>query len=430
MEIAAEFRDPIHGYIYASPLEREIVDTQVFQRLRRIRQLSGAHLTYPGAQHTRLEHSVGAMYLATLASEHFKAKGELERGVAEQMRISALLHDVGHGPFSHLMEEVMAEKSAVTHEDITRRVIRETEIKDVLESGGLDCYEVSDLAVGLSKSKAKFVNDLLGGGLSVDIMDYLLRDSYFAGVDYGRVDVHRIINSFEIYDGGLALNQAAQYAFEALVIARFEMFRSVYFHRTVRAAEIMLIKAISLADAALHLTDTSDLGRYLSHTDEVTLAKLIDLETSGRAELKKARELARSYRDRKLLKCVFEKPVHRKDRFMERILSQKSFRVSLASEIAQEAEVDADDVYIDVPTTPSVPLTSSRQDLSSIVLVHRTAEGLQYRKVSVGEMPLLGAISGYFDLIRVYTTAQNRSKVEKAVEGFFGKESFATKISM
>ena len=430
MKVAAEFRDPVHGYIHASIVERNLIDTDIFQRLRRIRQLSGAHLTYPGAQHTRFEHSVGAMHLAGLAAEHFRSKEDLEEDAAHEMRIAALLHDIGHGPFSHLIEEVMAEKTNITHEDVAIRVIKETEIKDVLESNGYNRNDLAQLSIGSSLDRPKFVNELLGGGLSVDIMDYLLRDSYFTGVEYGKVDVHRIINSFEIFEGSLAMNQAAQYAFEALLIARFEMFRAVYFHRTVRAAEIMLIRSISLADDVLRLTDTSDLDKYFLLTDEVALQKLVDMPTSGKTDLKQARQLAMDYRDRKLLKCVFEKAVHRKDRFIERIFNQKTFRESLGSEIAKDAGVEPDDVYLDVPTTPSVPLTSSREDLSSVVLVSKTSDADDFQSVSVNEMPLLGAISGYFDMIRVYTTNEKREKVEKAVESFFGKESFATRISM
>ncbi|MCP8319155.1 MAG: HD domain-containing protein [Candidatus Methylarchaceae archaeon HK01B] len=429
MKFIGEIRDPVHGYIHITDVERETIDTSIFQRLRRIRQLAGANLTYPGAQHTRFEHSLGTMYLAGLAGSSLSSKTHITEDDIQELRLSALLHDVGHGPFSHLFEEALTEKKDITHEDISQRIIRETEIKDVIEKHGFDSKDISELALGLSPKIPRFMNEIIAGGLSVDIMDYLLRDSYFTGVEYGRVDVHRLINSFEIVDERLAIDQAALYAFEAFTIARYEMFKAVYFHKTVRAAQAMLIRSIILADDGLNFTDVGDLKNYLRLTDESTLAKLIDLEPKSR-ELNQAKQLAIGYRDRRLIKCVFEKIVHRKDRFIERILNQKSIRDKISIGIADEAGVDPDMIFFDVPTTPSVPYTSSRQSLSYITLVHKTSEGISYETVPIKDLALVGAIMGYMDIIRIYTQAEHRSKAEKAVEAFFGREGYSTKVSM
>ena len=218
---AAEIRDPVHGYVYATEAEKAVIDNPVFQRMRRIRQLSGAHLTYPGAQHTRFEHMIGAMHLAGLASQSLLAKIPLSKEELQEIRLAALLHDVGHGPFSHLFEEVMTEKNGLTHEDMTMRIVKSSEVGMILRGHGYDPEKMASFAVGLSPTRPTYMNDLIGGGLSVDIMDYLLRDSYFTGVEYGKVDVHRIINSFEVVEDRLALNHAALYAFEALLIARY-----------------------------------------------------------------------------------------------------------------------------------------------------------------------------------------------------------------
>ena len=427
---AAEIRDPIHGYIYPTELEKSVIDTPVFQRLRRIRQLAGAHLTYPGGQHSRFEHLVGAMHLAGKACETLAERTSFSVDDVKELRLAGLLHDVGHGPYSHLFEEVMSERRNVTHEDMTVRIIRETELRDILSAHGIDAVDFSPLAIGLSERKPRFMNDVIGGGLSIDTMDYLLRDSYFTGVEYGKVDVHRIIDAYEVADGRLALDRAALYAFEALMIARYEMFRAVYFHRTVRSAELMLVRAMTLADDTLGLTDLRDLEKYLYLTDEVTLASLIDLDPAGNSQLKRARELAISYRDRRLLKCVFEEIVQRKDRLFDRIFSQRSIRDQIANEMAKEADVDAEEVYVDVPTTPSVPLTSARQTLSEITLVSKSNGESKYETIGLDQLPLVNAISGYMDILRVYTTEDNREKVEKAAKSFFATDGFATRISM
>ncbi|HZW57444.1 MAG TPA: HD domain-containing protein [Nitrososphaerales archaeon] len=431
---SAEIRDPVHGYIYASQVEKTLIDTSSFQRLRRIRQLAGCHLVYPGGQHSRFEHVIGCMYLAGKVGAVLESRDiGFAREDTQKLRIAALLHDIGHGPFSHMFEEVLSEKTDVTHEDMSQRIIRETEIGDILQSNGYSKRELTELAVAkLGDRRLEYMNDAIGGALSVDIMDYLLRDSYFTGVEYGKVDVSRIINSFEVVRDRLAIDQAALFAYEALMIARYQMFRAVYFHRTVRAAELMIIKAMILSDKALHLTDLS-LGNYLSLTDEVTLNRIANLNPEGDADLTLAKSLARDYEKRSLLKCAFEKTVQRRDKFLTSIFNQRSFREQFAERIAESAKVDPNQVYLDVPTAPSVPVSSTRESTSSVTLVARRDEkrGKPFSyTIGLQDLPLVGTIAGYMDVVRVYTTAKNRAKVEEAAGKVFGKEGYETRISM
>ncbi len=412
-------------------MEREIIDTETFQRLRRIRQLAGCHLVYPGGQHSRFEHSIGAMHLARRVAAVLSARrGAWSEEDGSELRAAALLHDVGHGPFSHMFEEVMAERGNLTHEDMTQKIIQRTEIGDILEKFGISKKNFSKFAVGKSDKKKRFENDVIGGGLSVDIMDYLLRDSYFTGVEYGKIDAARIISSFEVVKDRLAIGHAALFAFEALMIARYEMFRAVYFHRTVRAAELMLVEAMVLSDKDLHLTDMS-LENYLSLTDEVTLDKIRNLEAGSDPELRRAKRLASDYMKRRLLKCVFEKTVQRKDKFLNSIFNQKSFRKQLSEKIAEEAKIKSQDVYVDVPTAPSVPVSSTRESLKDVIVAKGNDKGrLTSYSLNIEEMPLIGKITGFMDVVRVYTTATNRLKAEGAIEKIFGKESFDSMISM
>ncbi len=433
---SAEIRDPIHGYIFATKLEREIIDTETFQRLRRIRQLAGCFLVYPGGQHSRFEHVIGSMYLAGRVGSVLEARGPISFRPEDslQLRLAALLHDVGHGPFSHMFEEVMAEKTKVTHEDMTQKIIMESEIGVILEKNGVVRKEIAELAVGKSTHQPRFMNDVIGGRLSVDTMDYLLRDSYFTGVEYGKVDVTRLINSFEVARNKLAIRQAALFVFEALMIARYQMFRAVYFHRTVRAGELMLIKSMLLADKELNLTSLS-LESYLSLTDEITLHRILTMNSAGDSELGRARKLASDYWARKLLKCVFERTVQRKDKFLASIFSQKSFRDRLADEIAKDAGVEVQDIYVDVPTAPSVPVSSTREALEGITLVKRNdgtsekhgKQGESY-EINLEDMPLIGTIAGFMDIMRVYTIKERREQVKKAVGRVLGREGFESNV--
>jgi len=367
------------------------------------------------------------MFLAGRAGNILSEKYSFDK--IEELRLAALLHDVGHGPFSHLFEEVLSVKTDVTHEDITKRIIVETEIGDILSKNGINVKQFASLPLGVPSKYPRYMNDIISGVLSVDTMDYLLRDSYFTGVEYGKVDVHRVINSYEIVDGKIGIDRAALYALEALLIARYEMFRAVYFHRTVRAAEIMLIKAMTLADDHLGFSNLKKLANYLSLTDEITLAKLISIKSDNQ-KLKQAKKLATDYLNRKLVKCVFERMLQRKDTFIERIFSQRRIRDELAREIADKANVDQETVFIDVPTTPSVPMTSLHENLTEIMVVSKNVNGKTYEKVKAIDLPLLGSILGYMDMMRVYTTEENRKKVEKAVNAIFKKEGLMTRISV
>lgn len=175
----AEIRDPVHGYVKATKVERDLIDSPFIQRLRRVHQLAGSYLVYPGAVHTRFEHVIGTMHVAGEIAESLALSSGMKADDIQEVRLAALLHDVGHGPFSHMYEEVLGEKSDLTHEDISERIVRETSIGDILEKHGFSSRQLSSFAVGKHRSKPRFMNEIIAGGLSADIMDYLLRDSYF-----------------------------------------------------------------------------------------------------------------------------------------------------------------------------------------------------------------------------------------------------------
>ena len=428
LKYVSEIRDPVHGYIKITKEEREVIDSLFVQRLRRIHQLAGAYMVYPGGVHSRFEHVLGTMHVAGLAAESIADKVDLKNEQIQELRLAALLHDVGHGPYSHLYEEVLTEKTGLTHEDISQRIVRETDIKEILERNGISSKTISQLCVGKLKNQP-FMNEVIAGGLSADIMDYLLRDSYFTGVEYGKVDIHRVIDSLDVIDNHLILDRAAVYAFEALLIARYEMFKAVYFHRTVRAAELMLAHSMALADEELGLTNISKIERFLKLTDEVVFEQLLSLPSKNQ-KTRLAKKLADNYNERKLVKCVFERVMQRKDRVVEKIFNQKRFRNQLTSDIAESAGVDVASVYVDVPTTPSVPYTYEREELSSITLYSEGAGGRHTDDMSISDLPLVGSIRGFTDVLRVYTTAEHRHEVAEAVRTVFGKEDFSTRISI
>jgi HD superfamily phosphohydrolase len=409
MEFAGEITDPVHRSIRFSQVEKEVIDTPAFQRLRRIRQLAGAHLVYPSAQHSRFEHSFGAMHIAGLAGETLLSKGYIDDAEAvQELRLAALLHDVGHGPFSHLFEEVLEYRCKTTHEEMGKKIITQTEIADILDKHGYIADQICRLSFG--QSKVNFMNEIISGGLSADIMDYLPRDGLFTGAEYAKVDYHRLTSSLEVSKNRLALNRSALNSLESMLISRYEMFKAVYFHKTVRSAEVMLLHSMTEADEALGLTDTS-LHNYLELTDEATLERLCAL---GEGKQAFAGKMARDYRDRRLLKSVYEKFLHKRDR---QRMDRKALQAT-ASRIADAAGVDRNFIFVDASRAPSMPLTPSKEEMYSVLLVNKE----RVSEVPVSEIPLVESISGFFDMLRVYTTAENREKVERSVKKVLGEQ--------
>lgn len=403
--------DPIHDFITVYANELDVIDTSIFQRLRRIRQLAGAHLVYPGAQHSRFEHSLGTMHIANQAAIVLKEKGFLDSTAVENIRMAALLHDIGHGPFSHLFEEVLQKKKKTSHEEIGEKLIQQSEIGDLITKSGHDKRFLSKLAFG--NSKYQFMNEIISGGLSSDMMDYLLRDGYFTGAEHAKVDFMRIINSLDVYDKKLSLDRSALYSFESMMISRYQMFKAVYFHKTVRAAEVMLLESMLLADKELDLT-TSNLEKYVELTDEFVISKLVSLPNKN-SDLRRAKQLAIEYQERKLLKCVYEK-VFTKPRM------GKINVTDLQKDIARKSKIDESEIFVDISKTPSIPLSPSKKESQSIILSTRKGAGpKEAYELPLSEIPLVSAISGFMDMLRIYTRQKFRKKVEMAAEIILGE---------
>jgi len=329
-----------------------------------------------------------------------------------------LLHDIGHGPFSHLFEEVLELRHGTSHEDVGKRVISKSEISDILKKHGYNPSDICKLSFG--ESKIKFLNEIIAGGLSADLMDYLSRDGLFTGVEYGKIDYHRLISSFEVVSNGhLAIDRSALYSFESMLISRYEMFKAVYFHKTVRSAEVMLLNSMALADEHLNLTDTS-MNNYLNLTDEVILERLCSLENGNKIAL----NLATDYRSRKLLKCVYEKFVHKRDKLYSKMDRQALHNLGL--QICETADVKEKSVFVDASRAPSMPLTPTKREINSVLLVDKDWA----YETPISEIPLIDSITGFLDMLRVYTTAENRNAVEQSIKKVVGNEESLSERSI
>ncbi|MGM9971141.1 MAG: HD domain-containing protein [Anaeroplasmataceae bacterium] len=231
------FRDPIYGYIAVSyKIIDDLIDTKEFQRLRRIRQLAGLSMVFHTAEHSRFCHSLGAYEMARKIIHHAEGIKE-EMSEYEQLifLIAALLHDVGHGPYSHAFEAVMP----VSHEEMTVKIIMgDTEINKVLS---IHPSLAEDVASVISHSKKfELIEALVSSQLDVDRMDYLQRDSYFTGALYGTIDVNRIIRSMKIVNKEVVYRASGAPAVESYLMARYHMYNQIYYHQVARSYELLL----------------------------------------------------------------------------------------------------------------------------------------------------------------------------------------------
>ncbi len=255
--------DPVHGAIGLSDLETRILNTASFQRLRRLKQLGFASLVYPNASYSRLAHSIGVLHIASRVADVFRLKGRINETEVPKLRIAALLHDVGHYPYSHLMEYIQSEEATKRfikrkdsqkesssnaiypdHDSVGKLIItHRQDIRSVLEAERIDPEEIGAIIEG----KHPNLPPVLHQSLDVDRMDYLVRDSLNTGLPYGRVDLDYILNNLEVVeDGSIAIKSKAKLSAEHLLLARYCMFNAVYLHKTVFGFEELARKAIKL----------------------------------------------------------------------------------------------------------------------------------------------------------------------------------------
>ena len=232
--------DPVYGFITVDDdLIHQLIAHPYFQRLRRINQMAMANLVYPGAVHSRLHHALGAYHLMGIAINELRNKGvEITAAEEQAAKIAILLHDVGHGPFSHALEHVLIEE--MHHEDLSLMIIKELNKQF---NGQLKLA----LEIFTDRYPKKFLYQLISGQLDVDRMDYLNRDSFFTGVNEGVIGYDRILKMLAVHNGELVVEEKSIYSIEKFLVARRLMYWQVYLHKTVLCAEQMLQRIIKRA---------------------------------------------------------------------------------------------------------------------------------------------------------------------------------------
>ncbi|MGQ0813991.1 MAG: HD domain-containing protein [Gemmatimonadota bacterium] len=327
-------RDPLWDTVRLDDVAVRIVDSPSFQRLRYIRQLGLAHLVYPGASHTRFDHALGVYHLAkralTLLRGH-RLFAEISAQDALVIPYAGLLHDIGHYPFSHALEELESEQIPEDHEALVGRFLNDAAVRSALSDPILEAVQA--LVRGESASP---LQGLVSGSLDLDKIDYLKRDAFFCGVPYGEVDVDRLLHSLTIVrdpESGrleVGVHEKGVASLESLLFAKYQMFRNVYWHHAVRAATVMYKRIVSDALSAGSVTSDELIGQ----TDEGVLF-LIESRVPADARVQQLR-------DRKLPKRAGE--------FVAAELGAAAVDAGAAeAKLADEMGVAAEQVYVDYP---------------------------------------------------------------------------------
>ena len=377
--------DAIHGQFKLEGVVEELLSTPEMNKLSHIKQLGLAHLVFPGAHHTRFEHSLGVSHIAGKMADSLSF-GEHDKST---LQAAAMLHDVGHGPYSHTLEHILSDRGGMDHMSVTKGIIsgdydviiedeqksigERKSIPDVLEKFGLDPDFVSSLITGPDASGTersllswtegssdfsetdKTMAQLIHGPVDCDQLDYLLRDSHFTGVKHGVVDHRRLIGCLSKQSGEIAVEQGGLSALEGMLVARGLMYSAVYFHRVTRVTEVMLSRAVERAGDNL--------------PDSIDLQRRVDAEIW--ASLHRAggfsRDMITRLKYRKLLKiCLSRRKEGLTPNQIERLVSiskESRTRIELEDDIALRAGLDPGYVAIDVP---SVKLLLSEPRMSQV----------------------------------------------------------------
>ncbi|MFB6220585.1 MAG: HD domain-containing protein [Halolamina sp.] len=359
-------KDSVHDHIEVEGVAADLLDTPAVQRLRHVKQLGTVQLVYPSANHTRFEHSLGVYHLADRALEEMGVDGI----DAERVRAAAMLHDVGHGPFSHNIESLTHRETGKYHDDVAD-LLRDGQVGEVLRKNGLAPDRVAGLVAGSGK-----YGQLVSGELDVDRMDYLVRDAHHTGVPYGTIDPGRLVRALEFVDGELVLGPGNVQSAESLLVARALMNPTVYSHHVARISKAMLRRATErLLDADPDLT-AEGLRRMDDHGLIVALRLNPETET-----------FARRYAERDLFKrAVWAElggvPDHLLDADHDELREMEA-------DIAAACGLDPREVIIDVESEPSMTESTSRvmvgdemRELgrqSPLVKALRTAQYQQWR---------------------------------------------------
>lgn len=389
-----KIRDPIHGFIEYDDKEEQIINTRIFQRLRGIKQLALANFVYPGAHHTRFEHSLGVMHLAGKVGHQLGLKDQVDN-----LRLAGLLHDIGHGPFSHVSEQVIEDQIADRN-----KILKKYHAQNVQELLSIMLIENNDEIKGirsnaeidgvisfLNKSERRSIEkDIISGPLDVDKFDYLLRDAYFAGVKYGVFDLEKVIGSLTPIrtsrkEKQLGIEEEGVYSVEQLLLAKYHMNVQVYQHRIRRIVDAMLVKGIEYAleegiDEIKNIFEFEDSQEFLSNfiqADDNEVVRIVRYKSNGWAG-----DIFKRISERRLFKEIYQVDVNNKN-FGDAVSLKNAMDPSndqkerITNKIAEHLKIPPELVIFDLQSNSNPTFKSPQVTIDTKTIMVNTPMGLR-----------------------------------------------------
>ena len=418
-----QFRDPIHGFIDVSDDELKIVNSAPFQRLRNIHQLATTYLVYHGAEHTRFGHSLGVMHLTSrvfdtivhkkplLFSEDLKENEKRIDWYRQILRIIGLTHDLGHAPFSHASEELFEDNRE--HEDYTKQIIFETEIADYINEIGNkykekygDFYNITPELIWMIYDgdvtneqfimpDFLFLQGFMDGELDCDKMDYLLRDTHYCGVTYGKYDLNRFVSTLTAYKSEnklqLAIERGGIQALEEFVLARYFMFIQVYFHKTRRFLDKLLVN--SLRKILPNGKYPCDIKEYIKWDDN----RVLWLISSSQDDV------VQKFKKREIMPCVYKSKAHAET---PDLINARIIYNVLEKEFGSKVLFDSVDKYAH-KLTPALLSPNDDSGKGIMIIDDKTKEVKNIMEESI----LLGSIVKPISIKRIYARKEIEDEV-------------------
>jgi HD superfamily phosphohydrolase len=387
-------RDPIHDYIELDELGLALIESPEVQRLRRIRQLGFSNLVYPGANHTRFEHSLGVYHLAGYLIK------QVDENQQKELLAAALLHDIGHGPFSHATEELIEHYTRKSHDDV-ERLLRKGVISEVLRD-----YSLSPASIAAHIKGESYPGQIINSEIDVDRMDYLVRDAHYTGVAFGLIDHVRLIHELRFNENKLVLNTGGLQAAESLLVSRFLMHPTVYFHHVSRIAESMC------KHAAEHMIENGLSTKEFRRMDDATF--IMEMKNAGGY----AAEIAKRLEERRLFKRALYIDF---DSLGIGVVKLRSNIKRIENEIAESAGVEPEYVLVDIPEKPEI------LEMKAHVLVNGKMIPIDKASSLVASLE-----KAQFDNWRlgVFTPAEYREKVGNVAKQFFSVKKDAKQFKL
>jgi HD superfamily phosphohydrolase len=417
------FRDPIWGFIEVDERFLKIIDSPFFQRLRRIKQLAFTDLVFHGAEHSRFGHSLGTYSLANTIIERIDPSNSKNESY-DAFYLAALLHDIGHPPFSHAFETVIQEAYHHSHEDYTSAVIKYTEIGDFIEDEfGLSKNSVVKLMEGryVEEPQLQYLNTLISSELDIDRMDFLLRDAYYCGVPYGKYVVDRLLLSLQVHNGEVVVHEKGRHAVETFILSRFYMYAQVYTHHTRRAFDIMLKSIFSknkFEDIDYPKPSNKDIDRLPNFDDIWLLEKVKEISRGSDIEADVAKLLLKREPIRRVVERIAYADVESKltDPVFSKIEELEDFKDELAKEVGLDSRlIFFDKPWKDLPFEKRYrQYSSAKEEEKAIKILRRNNDVVD---VASDESSLAYHLSRKLaQVIRVYTVSEKRTELASLIK--------------